>query len=564
MRKRESREDDLRRELETHLELEAEEQQGSGLSREDADHAAQRAFGNATSVAEDVRESWGPDWIDKFRRDLRYGARTLRKSPGFTLVAVLTLALGIGANTAIFSAIDALMLRPLPFSAPDELVRVYSIKGGVSDTFANPNGPSVLDVRDFAQRSHSFQKMVAYDTWRKNVRFGGSPGEPEQMRVGLVPAAYFEVLDVRPIIGRLFTDEENQEGKNYVAAISVQLWKNRFASDPAILGRKIRINGESYTVVAVMPELIPEWVESGRLDSVEVWTPFAFSDVWSESARGGRGYLALGRLKPGVSLNQAQADLSVIADALAAEHPVDQGVGVAIKKLADTRVGSLRPMLFLLMGAVSLILLIACVNLANLLLARNAARQRELALRSALGSARGGLIRQLLAETLLLSFLGAAAGLVLAKIALESVAGIHPPDLPQLASVGIDWRVVTFTLCVSLVTALLFGLAPALTGTRVNLVDVLKQGGRSTSMGRSGKRMRDILVATEMAMSLMLLVGASLLVQSIISLQHQSLESGRIICLKATSMCRGFDILILKQSRGSAMRLQTRFELYRA
>ncbi len=521
--KRHTAENDLQRELQSHLELETQERQESGLPADEARYAAQRAFGNAARVAEDVRESWSVVWLELFLRDLRYAARSLLRSPGFSAVAVLTLALGIGANTAIFSTIDALMLRPLPFSSPNQLVRIYSIRTGIADTFGNPDGPSAPDVRDFAQRSHSFQKMVVYDTWRKNVSFGDLAGEPEQMRVGLVPAAYFETLDVKPIAGRLFTEDENEVGKNFVAAISTSLWKDRFAADPSILGRKIRINGEPYTIVAVMPDLTPERVESGLLDSPKVWTPFASSDAWSETSRGERGYLALARLKPGVSLEQAQADLSFIADALAAAHPVDKGVSVSIKKLADTRAGSLRPMLFLLMGAVSLILLIACVNLGNLLLARNSARQGELAVRAALGSPRGGLIRQLLAETLLLSLAGAAAGLLLAKAGLASVMMLHPANLPQLESLEIDWRVLTFTLSVSLITALLFGLAPAITGTRVNLVDALKPGARSGTAGKGGKRMRNLLVATEMAMSLMLLVAASLVVQSLAHLHRQSL-----------------------------------------
>ncbi|MFZ3331422.1 MAG: FtsX-like permease family protein, partial [Candidatus Acidiferrales bacterium] len=246
-------------------------------------------------------------------------------------------------------------------------------------------------------------------------------------------------------------------------------------------------------------------------------------DMWSESGRGERGYAVLGRLKPGVSLEQAQADLSVIAAALAAEHPVDQGVGVAVKRLADSRVGALRPMLYLLIGAVSLILLIACVNLANLLLARNSARQRELAVRAALGAGRGGLVRQLLAETLLLSLVGGAVGFGGAEIGLRALARMHPENLPQLGSLGIDWRVLTFTLSVSLVTSLIFGLAPAFMGTRLNLVDALKQGGRSGMSGRSSQRVRGLLVITEMAMCLMLLVGASLLIRSIMRLQGQNL-----------------------------------------
>ncbi|MGA8677591.1 MAG: ABC transporter permease [Candidatus Acidiferrales bacterium] len=509
-------------EMRFHLEAYADDLVRSGVPRAEALRRARLEFGGIDKTKEECREASGVHLFETLICDLRYSARALRKSPGFTIVAVLTLALGIGANTAIFSAVNALMLRPLPFTAADQLVRIYSIQKGMVNTFANPDGPSALDVRDFAQRSGSFQNMVAYDTWAKNVSFGESAGRPEQMEVGLVPAAYFEILDIRPIIGRLFTEDENQEGKNFVAAISAQLWRNRFAGDPAVLGRKIRINGEPYSIVAVMPDVIPAWVEPGRHS--EIWTPFPYTpDMWSESGRGERGYAVLGRLKPGVSLEQAQADLSVIAAALAAEHPVDQGVGVAVKRLADSRVGALRPMLYLLIGAVSLILLIACVNLANLLLARNSARQRELAVRAALGAGRGGLVRQLLAETLLLSLVGGAVGFGGAEIGLRALARMHPENLPQLGSLGIDWRVLTFTLSVSLVTSLIFGLAPAFMGTRLNLVDALKQGGRSGMSGRSSQRVRGLLVITEMAMCLMLLVGASLLIRSIMRLQGQNL-----------------------------------------
>jgi len=518
-----NREDELHRELESHLELEREEQLDSGLSPEEARYAARRAFGNATLIREDLRAIWSLVWLERLTGHLKYAARSLRKNPGFTVIAVLTLALGIGANTAIFSTIDALMLRPLPFSAADQLVRIYSTKNGIPIRGTSASGgPSVLDMRDFRQNSHSFQNMVAYDAWRKNVSFGNS-AEPEQMRVGLVPAAYFEILAIEPIMGRLFTEEENHEGKNYVAAISTRLWRARFAGDKAILGQKIRINDELYTIVAVMPEVIPEWMESTRVGPIEVWTPFAPSGALSESSRAERGDFALARMKPGVSLEEAQADLATIAARLAAEYPVDEGIGVALKRLSDTRVGALRPMLFLLMGAVSLILLIACVNLANLLLARNSTRQRELAVRAALGAGRGELVRQLLAETLLLSLIGGAVGLALAQIGLGSLTKMHPANLPQLDSMEIDWRVLGFTIFVSLATSLLFGLAPALTGTRLNLVDALKHGGRSATAGRAAQRVRNVLVVTEMAMSLVLLVGATLLVRSIVLLEHQRL-----------------------------------------
>ena len=301
------------RELRSHLELESEELQESGLPAEEARYAAHRAFGNLTLVTEDVRAIWSLMWLEGFIRDLKYGTRVLRKNLGFTTVAVLTLALGIGANTAIFSAIDALMLRPLPFSHAERLVRRHATKNNVTIEGFYAGSPSPPDVRDYAQASHTFQKMVVYDAWRKNVSYGDAASEPQQMSVGLVPAAYFEVLEVKPLVGWLFSEEENQEGKNHVAAISAHLWKTRYAGDPAILGRKIRINDELYTIVALMPDVIPQWMEARHPGLIEVWTPFAFADVWSEASRRTQGYDAVGRLKPGVSLEQAQADLSTIA-----------------------------------------------------------------------------------------------------------------------------------------------------------------------------------------------------------------------------------------------------------
>lgn len=508
---------DLEDEVAFHLAMREEKNRAAGLDAVEARYAARRQFGNATSVKENSREMWTFASAETLWPDIRFAVRALRKSPGFAVVAVLTLALGIGAPAAIFSVIDSVMLRPLPFSSPEQLVRLSATKDG------NPTGggPSPLDVRDFATNNHTFQQMVVYDHWRKNVSFASLSAEPEQMVVGLVPAGYFEVLNVHPLLGRTFTEEENEYGKHYVAAISAVIWKNQFASDPAILGRRIRINDERYTIIAVMPDAIPEWLESKRID---IWTPFApFEGLWSESSRGARDFSTIARLKPGVALKQAQADLDTIAAGLAATQPIDRGIGVIVRPLTDTRVGTLGPMLFLLMGAVSLILLIACSNLANLLLARNSTRQREFAVRAALGAGRKGLIRQLLAETLLLSLVGGASGLALAQIGLMALRKVHPNDLPQLAAIGIHSHVLLFTLLTSLFTCLLFGLAPAFAGRRLNLVNALREGGRSNSGGPRRQRLRNALVATEMALSLMLLVGASLLVQSIVRLERQNL-----------------------------------------
>jgi putative ABC transport system permease protein len=481
-------------------------------------------LGGVEQLKEKVREAKAGYYIEGVVRDLRFATRMLFKTPGFAVVAVATLALGIGANTAVFSAFDSLVLRPLPFPSADQLVRIYSTREGepIRET-GNPGGPSPMDVRDFDQSNHTFQKIVAYDTWRKNVSFGGAGGTPEQMRVGLVPGAYFEVLGLRPIIGRLFTEEENHFGSHYVAAIDSRIWKERYAGSNGVLGQKIFINDEPYTIVAVMSEAIPEWMEPGRPGPVEIWTPFASATGWSESSRGVRGDAAIGRLKAGVSLTQAEADLATIATALASSHPIDQGVGVALTKLIDTRVGTLRPMLFLLAGAVSLILLMACLNLANLVLARNATRERELAMRAALGAGRSSLIRELLVEAGLVSFLGALVGLALAQVVLSIFREIYLNHLPQLASIDLDWRVVVFSLTLCLATTFFFGLFPALKAARQDLVDVLKKGGHGGSSTYSSQRLRDVLVVTEVAVALMLIVVASLLIQSIARLERQSL-----------------------------------------
>jgi putative ABC transport system permease protein len=518
---------ELDEEVRGYVEMVAEDKVRNGADVRNARREAKMEAGGVEQMKEQAREVRAGHLLETLWQDIRYGARMLRKAPGFTAVAVLTLALGIGANTAIFSVIENVMFRALPFTAPDQIVRIYSTENGTPITpsgSGRPGGPSPADFLDFAARNHTFQQMAVYDTWRKNVSFGDSVGEPEQVWVGLMPGAYFKALDVKPIMGRFFTANESYKGKHYIAAISEELWKNRYGGDKEILGKKIRINDETYTIVAVMPDVIPEWMEE---KTVQVWTPFGFadalSDLWTESGRRGRGYGALGRIKPGVSIQQAQADLSTIAASLAAEHPVDRGIGVKLERLSDTRARNLRSILFLLMGAVSLILLIACVNLANLLLARNSVRERELAMRAALGAGRKRLVRQLLAETLLLACLGGGAGLLLAELGITALTRMRPADLPQLSSIGIDWRVLVFTVFVSLVTSVIFGLGPALNASRLNLAESLKLGGRSGTAGSNAPRMRNALVVVEMAMSLMLLIGATLLIQSVVHLQRQQL-----------------------------------------
>jgi putative ABC transport system permease protein len=453
--------------------------------------------------------------------DLRYALRQLRKSPGFTVVAMLTLTLGIGVSTAMFGVMNAVLLQPPPFRDPERLVRILSTKGDAVD------GPSPLDMRDFAAENRTFEKMAVYDSgWRKNVSALPGSTEPEQRPVGLVPAAYFEVLGVEPLMGRVFTDEENRWGNQFEVILSYNFWQARFQGDPAILGKSIRINDEPYTIIGVMPPGLPNWSFDSPRGPVELWTPFVpylnaqQTPVWDESERRASFY-AIGRLKAGVSLDQAQADFKRIAENLAARYPLDHGVGVVLRPLQEDRVGNLRPMILLLMGAVILILLIACSNVANLLLARNSTRAREVAVRVAMGAARSVLIRQFMAETLLLGVLGGAFGCALAWWATVVVSRVHPEQLPQLASVHVDLRVLAFALALSVGSSLAFGVIPAWITSKVNLSEAFKENGAGNVAGRGKLWLRHSFVAGEMALAVMLLVGTGLLIQSLLRLQKQ-------------------------------------------
>jgi len=454
-------------------------------------------------------------------QDFRFAFRQLRKSPGFTAIAVLTLALGIGASTAMFGVLNAVLLRSIPFSDPDRLVRIYSTQGDDAT-----RGPSPLDLRDFAAQNHTFEKMTVYDVWRKNVSTENGSIEPEQMRVGLVPGEYFEILGVRLLMGRLFKDDENRWGNNFVAIISYNFWQTRFHADPSILGKSIRINDEPYTIVGVTPGEVPDWWIGNPQGKTEIWTPFvpyvsATDNVWDEKERGGRGWAAIGRLKPGVTIQEAQADLGRIAASLAAQYPVDHGVGVRLQALQEDRARNLRPTLRLLMGAVILILLIACSNVANLLLARNSARTREIAVRSALGAHSSTLARQFATENLALGLLGGLIGCGLAWWGCLMVARFHPAQLPQLADVAVDFRVLAFALGVSILSSLIFGTVPVLTNLKVSPAEAFKEGGRTAAGGRGRKRLGRIFVISEMAFAVMLLAGTGLLVQSLLRLQNQ-------------------------------------------
>lgn len=454
-------------------------------------------------------------------RDFRYALRQLGKNPGFTALAVSMLGLGIGVSTAMFGVLNAVLLRPLPFSHPDRLVRILSTQGG-----RTISGPSPLDVRDFATQNHTFDKFAVYDIWPKNVSTSSGSIEPEQMRVGLVAAEYFEVLGIKPLMGRLFRDEENQWGNQFEAILGYNFWQSRFHGDPSVLGRTIRINDEPYTIIGVMPGEIPELFGDITQGEVELWSPFvpyatASETVWKESERGSRGWATIGRLKSGVSLQEANADLQRIAQNLAAQYPLDRGVGVILRPLQEEHVANLRPILLLLMGAVILILLIACSNVANLLLARNSSRTREIAVRVALGAERLVLSRQFMTESLVLGMFGGITGAALAWGGCGLIARAHPARLTQLAAVGVDFRVLAFGFGISVLSSVLFGTLPAWISLKVNPSEALKEGGRSNVAARSKRWLRHSFVAGELALAVMLLVGTGLLIQSLMRLQDQ-------------------------------------------
>jgi len=447
-------------------------------------------------------------------QEARYALRQLRKSPGFTTLVLGTLALGIGASTAMFGVMNAVLLRPLPFRESERLVRVLSTRNGAVA------GPSPLDVRDFAAVNRTFDQLVVFDAWRKNVSIANRSVEPEQRPVGLVPAGYFEALNIKPLFGRVFTNEEQRWGNQFEAIVSYAFWQAKFQGDPAVLGKSIRINDEPYTVIGVLPPGLPNWWFNGPHGVIELWTPFTpYPTVWDETSRGNRDFASIGRLKPGVTLQQAQADLQRIADNLAARYPLDHGLGVLLRPLQEDQSGNLRPVVLLLMGAVILILLIACSNVANLLLARNSARTREIAVRVAIGAAKGELLRQFAIENLTMGLLGGAIGCVLAYTGCALIVRFHPSRLPQLAAVNIDLRVIAFALGISVLSSLLFGTLPVWISLHVNPSDAFKEGGRTTVSGR--RHLGRLFVASEMALAVMLLVGTGLLTRSLMRLQDQ-------------------------------------------
>ncbi len=449
-------------------------------------------------------------------QDIRFGLRMLIKSPSVSIIATVALALGIGANTAIFSVVNAVLLRPLPFPNPESLVSLFetdSQRGYVRGSHSYPN---FFDLRS---QNTTFERVAAYHS--SDYIMTGR-GEPARLQGAVVTADLLQLLGVSPALGRTFLageDKPTETGR--VAILSHALFQKRFNGDPSLINQAITLDGISFTVIGVMP---PGFEFPIQNDPVELWTTIA-GDASGKTPvtnqRGAHFLQVIGRLKPGISEDQAQADLTAIAARLEQQYPdTNTHKSLRLDPALKALVGDIRPALLILLGAVACVLLIACANVANLLLARATSRHKEMAIRTALGASRVRVIRQLLTESVMLSLLGGAVGLLLAVWWSDLLIALGKDDIPRAVQVGIDWRVLTFTLGVSLLTGLIFGLAPAFHSSKSELVETLKEGGRGTSAGIRRNRVRNVLVVTELSIAVVLLVGAGLLIQSLYRLQH--------------------------------------------
>ena len=441
-------------------------------------------------------------------QDLRYGFHQLWKSPGFTLVALLALALGIGANTFIFSVVNALLLRPLPFPDSDRITSILAKDPDTGTLYSSYSLPNFEDIRD---RNQVFEHVAALNMSTEFLRSGE---EPERLRGAYVSAELFPLLGVKPLIGRTFSSDEERSGSGNFIVISYDLWQRRFNGDPKIINQLLVIGSRPTTVLGVMPEGF-KFPVGARL--VDFWMPLISSIPPGARAARGAVYLGLfARLKPNVSLAQAQAEMNLIANNLATQYPAaNTGLNIVPVSTHERLVGKIRPALLVLLGAVALVLLIACANVANLLLARASVRQKEIAIRTAIGATRWRVVRQLLTESLLLSILGGGAGVLLAFWAIELLISSNPANLPRVAEIALDKYVLMFTIGLTTVTGLFFGLAPALQASRTDLNESMKDGMRESSGGIKRNRTRSALVISEIALSLILLVGATLLFQSL-------------------------------------------------
>ncbi|HEY7183740.1 MAG TPA: ABC transporter permease [Blastocatellia bacterium] len=517
---------ELDEELRYHIERQTEQNIRLGMNPEEGRSAAIKTFGGVEQARERSRDARGVRWIEDLWRDLSYGARMLVKNPGFTSLAVLTLSLGVGANTAIFSVVNAVLLRPLPYAEPERLVIIDGTEA------RGPEGPkrdyscSYPDFFDWRERNQSFDSMAAYHSSTFTMTGNGAP---VHLSGQVVSADLFDALKARTYLGRVFTRADEKvggDGAIRVAVISYGLWQKRFGADPNVIGRAVTLDRKLFQIVGVMK---PGFQFPIRADPVEIWASLAVDSESSNGERpiteqrGSRWYHAVGRLKPGVTFPQAQAEMRRLAANLEKEHPdTNANMGIILSPLHGFLVRDYRQSLLAVFAAAGLALLIACANVANLTLARATTRYKEIALRTALGAGRARIVRQLLTESLLLSLGGALIGLLLAQWGVKALPRFLPADLPRLADIALDGRALGFTLAASLLTGIVFGLAPAIQASKIDLIDAMKDGARGSS-SYGGARLSGALIVAEVAVALMLLVGAGLLAQTFIRLQRVDL-----------------------------------------
>jgi predicted permease len=514
LRRRRTHEQELDRELQDHLDLEAEDQRAAGLAPDEASYAARHALGNATLIKEQIRELAPFAWLESLKQDARYGARVLKKNPGFTAVAVCTLALGIGANTAIFSVVDAVLLNRLPYRGANRLVMIWEKK---PDRNWFRNIVSAANFVDWRRQNHGFADMTALSEGTFDL---SGNGEPVEVRGEQVSANFFPVLGVRPTLGRDFTPGDDQPEGSRVVVLSFRLWMERYGGDPALIGHEITINRRQFTVIGVLPPefFFPPWRDAAQ--HAQLWVTGL--DLRNPE-RTWHQYEAIGRLNPGVTLAEAKAEMSALSRRLEVQYPEQKGWAAQLIDLHEQVVGDTRPALLVLLAAVGLVLLIACANLANLQLARVAAREKEIAVRAALGGGRFRVIRQLLVESVLLSMAGGGLGVVLAGWGVRLLVTLGPRSTPGLSHAGVNFNVLGFTVILSVLTGIAFGLVPALNASRVELNVSFKESSRGATPGLRGRRTRGILICTEFALALVLLAGAGLLIRSFAALSRVEL-----------------------------------------
>jgi putative ABC transport system permease protein len=500
---------ELNEELRYHLERQIEVNTAAGMSVEEARYAALRAMHGLDQRKEECRDMRRVRLIEDLWQDSRFSLRSLLKRPGFTAIALLALALGIGANTAIFSLVNAVILQPLPYRDPDRLISVYGTRNRSTQGSVGPT-----DFLDYRSQNKTFEQFAASGSMMLPMNLTGS-GEPERLNASIITGNYFDTFGVRPALGRGFSLENEKTGQDHVTVLSHAFWQTRFGGDPNIVNKTINLDGKAYEVLGVMPAevVLPQ--------PAQLWVPINFDADPEMKMRNARFLRGIGRLKEGVTLDQAQTDTDLIAAQLEQQYP-DSNTGWSLRliPLREILVGGSRTMLFILFGAVGFVLLIACANVANLLLVRAAARQKEIAMRTALGASRLRIIRQMITESLLLAIFGGALGALLAVAGVKLLVSLGEDNIPRTANVKIDATVLAFTLLISLATGLLFGLAPAIRTMKENLVDALKDGIRGGSEATVKNRTRSLLVVFESAIAVMLLIAAGLLIRSLVALQN--------------------------------------------